>query len=1111
MNRKITMMFLVSFLLVLLLGAVNASEVSNDTATIGDTHDTIVQDTPVISESVNDAMTKQKETKKITKEDKNSKTASTIYVSSYGTGDGSSVSSTTNLTHALSKVKNNQIIMMVTNASSDTYKKNITLTVNDTVNIKTNKFSIIGQEGKQIIIMDTLKINENLNITLKNLVFKKNATILSTDSSLTVENCTFTNIRSLTGGILIMSNKNNDSNVRNIINNKFTNISSTNTEYTYGAVSTNATNTLINNNTFQKNKSPSSGGSIIIISNKNNITNNIFNNNTSEYNGGAVLIYGDNNTLSNNRFTNNIAPNGGALCVYGSDNVVYNNSFKNNNATLYGGAASIMGLFNDFSNNSYENNHATEDGGAINAVGFNARIANSTFTNNHAVDGGAINNKMYYTVMGNNTFNHNNASGRGGAIFNNEKDIRVLNNSFIKNVASYGGGVYNLKGSINITDNIFENNKATDNGGALYNTEDYFRVYVTSMDDYGRPSTSSVKEYKNGNINVTNNQFINNTAQIGGAIYDYLNKRVGIPSDDEKITPVVDKINNNLFRNNKADDATVLYANMNNLVFNKNTLRNNTLTSEVHTQNMLVSPKGTFEINNVIENIIWYDEHSSITFNYDYAVASMINSYVASKNAFLNNNPDAVELTVSYQDGFEVTIENESYIDSHNNTIYYVNNTNNKFSNEELEEEYVKNNTIKQIKPTVKLLTGSFNAKPGQTIKLVAHITELDEDIDGGQLVFKLNGVSLTDTKGNAVIVNIKNGLGILEYKIPDTLGARTHNLTAVYASEQYGRIEVSTPMTIAKYTTHIDVNPIYTTTNTIQVKAQVVDQNNQALNKQTAMCIKINGKSFTFNSTTGTINYKITQTLKDGYYNITIISGENGKYLGSNVKTVLIKSNTTIKTNYINNSLNARSTTKSGNTKTGNIMSILTGSSTVKPGDRLKLIAHLSEDKTDINGGQLVFKLNGLSIRDEKNNSLVVNISKGLGILDYKIPDTLGARTHNLTAVYSSKKYGKVELTASLTMNKLNTHIEAEPIYAKSSVNYINARILDDNNQPINKQTSVVIKVDGKSYSFNTTTGTINYKIPTTLSKGLHHITIISGENGKYLPSRANTVLIKI
>ncbi|RAP51825.1 MAG: hypothetical protein BZ137_09610, partial [Methanosphaera sp. rholeuAM130] len=149
---------------------------------------------------------------------------------------------------------------------------------------------------------------------------------------------------------------------------------------------------------------------------------------------------------------------------------------------------------------------------------------------------------------------------------------------------------------------------------------------------------------------------------------------------------------------------------------------------------------------------------------------------------------------------------------------------------------------------------------------------------------------------------------------------------------------------------------------------------------------------------------------------------------------------------------LNTKSTSKSGDTKTGTIMSILTGSSMVKPGDRLKLIAHLSEDGLDIGGGQLVFKLNGVSLKDENGNGVVVNIADGLGVLDYKIPDTLGARTHDLMAVYVSKKYGRVDMTASLTMNRLNTHIESEPMFTSGSTSYIKARILDDNNQLINK-----------------------------------------------------------
>ena len=419
-------------------------------------------------------------------------------------------------------------------------------------------------------------------------------------------------------------------------------------------------------------------------------------------------------------------------------------------------------------------------------------------------------------------------------------------------------------------------------------------------------------------------------------------------------------------------------------------------------------------------------------------------------------------------------------------------------------------NVNRTYKADMELLTGSFNAKPGEIVKLIAHLTDNGVDVNEGQLVFKLNQVTLKDENDTQVKVNVKDGLAILEYKIPDTLSARTHNLTAVYSSKNYNRTEESTPMTIYRYETHIDINPLYTSNNNILVRAQVVDQKNQALNKQTPICIKVNGRSYNFNTTNGTINYQINQTLKDGYYNITIISGANGKYLSSTAKTVLVKSNTSIKTNYTNNTLNTQSSKNSGTTKTSSIMSILTGASTVKAGDTIKLIAHLTENNTDINTGNLVFKMDGITIKDENNNSVKAKINDGLATLEYKIPDTLSAGTRNLTAVYSSNKYPRTELTAKLTLNRLNTHIAIDPIYTTSNTTNIKAQILDDNNQLINKKTAVTIKIDGKSYNMNNSNGQINFKVPVNLSKGIHQVTLISGDNGKYIDSRANTLIIR-
>ncbi|MBO7719118.1 MAG: Ig-like domain repeat protein [Methanosphaera sp.] len=713
------------------------------------------------------------------------------------------------------------------------------------------------------------------------------------------------------------------------------------------------------------------------------------------------------------------------------------------------------------------------------------------------------------------------------AIYNTGNNTIITNSNFTRNyqvtpvlpsqfasinyaLEFYGGAIYNDGTNVSSTNNLFDSNIVQ--GSSIFQPSNYWwernELYGGAIYDAGQKTL------------IKNNTFINNTSPYGGAIKTYANNST---------------ITQNIFIDNYASNAgSAVDDDGQQNKITKNIFINSTDRSDTQ---LSITENTT-----ATGNIIYYDT------DYTNMVPSSQMDHFKKNNTFIsqkvlqssitikanNTKPrvnDNVKITITLKDGNNKALKNQditvningktSTLKTNNSGIAITNYTINKNDKSinitanylgNMTQQASRNNLTvnRTYKADMELLTGSFDTKPGDTVKLIAHIKDNGVDIDGGQLVFKLNGVSLKDAKGNAVVVSIKKGLAVLEYKIPDTLGARTHNLTAVYASNNYGRVELTTPMTIAKYITHIDVNPLYTTTNTIQVKAQIVDQNNQALNKQTAISIKLNGKSYTLNTTTGTINYKITQTLGNGYYNMTIISGENGKYLGSTVKTVLIKSAAPITTNYINNTLNTKSSSKSGDTKSSNIMSILTGASTVKPGDRLKLIAHLSEDGADINGGQLVFKLNGVSLKDAKGNAVVVNITKGLGILDYNIPDSLGARTHNLTAVYSSKKYGRVELTTQLTMNRLNTHIEAEPMFTSSATSYIKAKILDDNNQLINKKTSVVIKVDGKSYSFNTTTGTINYKVNTTLSKGLHQVTIIAGENGKYISSRANTVLIK-
>ncbi len=135
-------------------------------------------------------------------------------------------------------------------------------------------------------------------------------------------------------------------------------------------------------------------------------------------------------------------------------------------------------------------------GGAIGNGGF-LNVINCQFTNNTASFGGAIANFYYDTYnttlnVYNSNFTGNNASNLGGAILIDGGIGNIDSCDFIGNNASVGGAITNVSTLI-LNNCKFIGNNATNLGGALVN----------------------------GNItNVTNSEFINNTAINGSIIYN---------------------------------------------------------------------------------------------------------------------------------------------------------------------------------------------------------------------------------------------------------------------------------------------------------------------------------------------------------------------------------------------------------------------------------------------------------------------------------------------------------------------------------------------------------------------------------------------------------------
>lgn len=95
-------------------------------------------------------------------------------------------------------------------------------------------------------------------------------------------------------------------------------------------------------------------------------------------------------------------------------------------------------------------------------------VYNSAFFYNTATRGGA----MYGGIAYNTGFANNTASDRGGAIYVRD-GVTIDHCEFENNTANHGGAAYSCADYNIISNSIFENNYAYDDGGAIYNNDEY--------------------------------------------------------------------------------------------------------------------------------------------------------------------------------------------------------------------------------------------------------------------------------------------------------------------------------------------------------------------------------------------------------------------------------------------------------------------------------------------------------------------------------------------------------------------------------------------------------------------------------------------------------------
>ncbi|MCD7781957.1 MAG: Ig-like domain-containing protein [Methanosphaera sp.] len=182
----------------------------------------------------------------------------------------------------------------------------------------------------------------------------------------------------------------------------------------------------------------------------------------------------------------------------------------------------------------------------------------------------------------------------------------------------------------------------------------------------------------------------------------------------------------------------------------------------------------------------------------------------------------------------------------------------------------------------------------GQTITITVLVSDNGFLVDGGVVIFKLNGVTLNNTEGGRLNATVVNGVATVTFTVSEQYSAKDYELTAVYSNNLYNKVNETTTLTISKANITTTINPLYITQGeNTTLTLTLYGQNGNLVNRVIPVNIKANGKTIigvNATVTDGILEITLpTDTFKNNYYNITVILGENSLYNGLTLNTALI------------------------------------------------------------------------------------------------------------------------------------------------------------------------------------------------------------------------------
>jgi protocatechuate 3,4-dioxygenase beta subunit len=415
-------------------------------------------------------------------------------------------------------------------------------------------------------------------------------------------------------------------------------------------------------------------------------------------------------------------------------------------------------------------------------------------------------------------------------------------------------------------------------------------------------------------------------------------------------------------------------------------------------------------------------------------------------------------------------------------------------SNYEASAAVVKSVNVNKHTTTTSVTKATGKVNANVTVKATVKSTD-NTVVNDGYVVF-------TDNKGKQLGA-VKVSSGAASLKVNYTT-AFTGNVTASYTgADNFTASTGKNSITISKLNTKVTINPVKgKLLDAVNVTVKVVDENNKAVTGGEVI-FKLNGKTLVDAN-----NKTITAKVYDGVAVAQIVTNSSWKVSGNSTKSLTAKYNGNNVYNANESaSVNVNLTTRKAQVTISSDRIIAHG------GDNISITAVITDEGKMVDGGVVIFKIAGQTVKDKNGNTLKIKVVKGYATLNYSIEIGASAKSNmTVEAVYSNGDvYDRATNTSQLSVLKADVYFNTTIAYAKNGKAVINVTLRDAFGNLCVLDTLVAIKVDGSTFTHVTAD---DGKVYTTidvskLKKGVHTIEYVAGANNRYNSARYTNALV--